>query len=121
MMEKLSKQEEQAMLAIWKTGGGFVKDFLEKVEGEAPHYNTFVSTLKNLERKGYVASRKIANTYLYEPAIAEADYKKQFLTSVVRNHFDNSYKDLVSFFAQQKKISARELKEIIAMIEKESK
>lgn len=120
-MEKLTKQEEQAMLAIWKTGPGFVKDFMEKVEGEAPHYNTFVSTIKNLERKKYVTGRKLGNMYQYEPAVSEADYKKQFVTSMVKNHFDNSYKELVSFFAQQKKISAKELKEIVAMIEREAK
>ncbi|MBS1565664.1 MAG: BlaI/MecI/CopY family transcriptional regulator, partial [Bacteroidetes bacterium] len=33
-------------------------------------------------------------------------------------HFDNSYKDLVAFFAEQKQISAKELKEILDMIEK---
>jgi BlaI family transcriptional regulator, penicillinase repressor len=119
-MDKLTKQEEQAMLAIWKTGPGFVKDFMEKITGDTPHYNTLVSTIKNLERKGYVNSRKLGNMYQYEPAVAEADYKKQFLLNVVKNHFDNSYKELVSFFVEQKKLSAQELKEIITMIEKGS-
>jgi len=117
-MEKLTKQEEQAMLAIWKTGSGFVKDILENISGELPHYNTLVSTIKNLEKKGFVESKKRGNMYEYTAAIGEAEYKKQFLTQVVKNHFDNSYKELVSFFAEQKKISPKELKEIIDMIEK---
>ncbi|MEJ7739096.1 MAG: BlaI/MecI/CopY family transcriptional regulator [Chitinophagaceae bacterium] len=117
-MEKLTKQEEQAMLAIWHTGEGFVKDFLEKVTGDPPHYNTFVSTIKNLEKKGYVANRKVGNMYQYYPVVEEAEYKKQFLTGVVKDHFANSYKELVSFFAEQNKISPKELKEIIDMIEK---
>lgn len=117
-MEKLTKQEEQAMLSIWKTGAGFAKDILDNIAGELPHYNTLVSTIKNLEKKGYVQSRKMGNMYEYSAAVTEADYKKQFLTQVVKNHFDNSYKDLVSFFAEQKKISPKELKEIIEMIEK---
>ena len=117
-MEKLTKQEEEAMLAIWKTGSGFAKDILENVEGQVPHYNTLVSTIKNLEKKGWVTSRKIGNMYEYHAAVNEADFKKQFLTQVVKNHFDNSYKELVSFFAEQKKISSKELKEIIDMIEK---
>ena len=116
-MTPLTKQEEEAMLAIWKAGKGFVKDFLDQFTGAAPHYNTLVSTIKNLERKGFVASRKIGNMYEYSPLVEEADYKKQFLTSVVKNHFDNSYKELVSFFAEQKKITPSELKEIIDMIE----
>ena len=116
-MEKLTRQEEEAMLAIWRTGHGFVKDFMENIQGEHPHYNTFVSTIKNLEKKGYVTSRKVGNMYQYSPVVEEADYKKQFLTSIVKNHFANSYKQLVSFFAEQKKISSKELKEIIDMIE----
>ncbi len=121
MMEKLTKQEEQAMLAIWRTGGGFVKDFMDNLEDAHPHYNTLVSTSKNLEKKGYVISRKIGNMYQYTPLVEEAEYKKNFLTNVVKNHFANSYKELVSFFAEEKKISPKELKEIIDMIEKKGK
>ena len=117
-MEKLTKQEEQAMLAIWRTGKGFVKDILDHVEGDLPHYNTLVSTIKNLEKKGYVKSRKVGMMLEYYPAVEATDYKKHFLTDIVRNHFANSYKDLVSFFAKQKKISPKELKEILEMIEK---
>jgi BlaI family penicillinase repressor len=118
-MEKLTKQEQQAMVAIWRTGKGFVKDIIENIkEGEVPHYNTLVSTIRNLEKKKYVTSRKLGNSYEYTPLIEEAEYKKQFLTQVVKNHFANSYKELVSFFAEQKKITPKELREIIEMIEK---
>jgi BlaI family penicillinase repressor len=104
-MEKLTKQEEQAMLAIWRTGAGFVKDFMDNMPEPAPHYNTLVSTIKNLEKKEYVQSRKLGNMYQYSPLVEESAYKKNFLTSMVKNHFANSYKELVSFFAEEKKIS----------------
>jgi BlaI family transcriptional regulator, penicillinase repressor len=117
MPEKLTRQEEEAMLAIWKTGEGNVKTFLENMEAPLPPYTTLASTIKNLEKKGYLVSRQVGNMYLYKPAMDESEYKKQFLTHMVKNHFDNSYKDLVAFFAEQKKISPRELKEIIDMIE----
>ena len=117
-MDKLTLQEEEAMLAVWQVGKGFIKDFMDVMPDPAPPYTTLASTIKNLERKGYVSSRKTGNMYQYAPLIVEADYKKYFLTNVVKNHFDNSYKDLVSFFAEEKKISPRELKEIIDMIER---
>jgi len=120
-MEKLTRQEEQAMLAIWHTGTGFVKDFMDQITGPPPHYNTLVSTIKNLEKKGFVSGRKLGNMYQYTPVIDEAEYKKNFLTNMVKNHFANSYKELVSFFAEEKKISPKELKEIIEMIEKKGK
>jgi BlaI family penicillinase repressor len=119
-MERLTPQEEQAMIAIWHHGRGFVKDFIDKIE-PVPHYNTLVSTVKNLEKKGYVSSNKVGNVYQYWAIVDESEYTRQFMTNVVKNHFDNSYKDLVSFFAEQKKISSKELKEIIDMIEGKKK
>jgi predicted transcriptional regulator len=49
--------------------------------------------------------------------IAEEEYKKKFMNGFVQSYFENSYKELVTFFAKEKKISPDELKEIIRMIE----
>ncbi|MCW3467564.1 BlaI/MecI/CopY family transcriptional regulator [Chitinophaga nivalis] len=117
-MEKLTQQEEAAMVAIWKAGKGFVKDFLEVHAMPAPPYTTLASTIKNLEKKGYLESRKVGNVYEYTPLIAEEVYKQKFMNGFVKDYFSNSYKELVSFFAKEKKISPEELKEIISMIEK---
>ena len=118
MPEKLTQQEEQAMRAVWKCGEANVKTFMEYMDEPLPPYTTLASTIKNLEKKGYLSSKLVGNMYLYKPLVQEDDYKKQSLTNMVKNHFDNSYKDLVAFFAEQKKISAKELQEILDMIEK---
>jgi predicted transcriptional regulator len=116
-MEKLTPQEEQAMLAVWKTGEGNVKAFIENMEEPLPPYTTLASTVKNLEKKKYLTSRLVGNAYLYKPAVSENEYKKKFLGGVVKDYFENSYKELVNFFVEQKKLSAGELKEIINLIE----
>jgi predicted transcriptional regulator len=116
-MEKLTKIEEDAMQAVWRTGEGNIKSFLEQLDEPAP-YTTLASVIKNLEKKGYVSGRLIGNAYFYKPAISEEEYKKKFMNHVVKEYFDNSYKELVNFFVEQKKLSARELKEIIELIEK---
>jgi hypothetical protein len=43
------------------------------------------------------------------------------MNGVVKDYFDNSYKQLVNFFVEQKKLSPKELKDIIDMIEGENK
>ncbi|TMI61772.1 MAG: BlaI/MecI/CopY family transcriptional regulator [Bacteroidetes bacterium] len=116
-MEKLTHTEEETMQAVWRTGEGNVKSFMDHLD-EALPYTTVASTIKNLEKKGYLTSRLVGNAYLYKPAITEEDYKKKFMGKVVKEYFDNSYKELVNFFVEQKKLSAKELKEIITMIEK---
>jgi predicted transcriptional regulator len=117
-MEKLSHQEEEAMQAVWKTGEGSIKSFLDNMSSSDTPYTTLASTIKNLEKKGYLSSRMIGNAYLYRPLISEDEYKKKFMSGFVRDYFSNSYKDLVNFFVEEKKLSAGELKEIIKLIEK---
>jgi BlaI family transcriptional regulator, penicillinase repressor len=116
-MEKLSHQEEEAMQAVWKTGEGSIKSFLDNMASPEPPYTTLASTIKNLEKKGFLASRLVGNAYLYRPLISEDEYKKKFMSGFVRDYFSNSYKDLVNFFVEEKKLSASELKEIIKLIE----
>jgi BlaI family penicillinase repressor len=118
-MKKLTHTEEQTMQAVWRVGEGNVKSFMEHLDESLP-YTTVASTIKNLEKKGFLSSRLTGNAYVYKPAISEADYKNKFMGKVVKEYFDNSYKELVNFFVKQKKLSAKELKEIIAMIEKGS-
>jgi len=118
-MQKLTSQEEEAMLIIWRLGQGFVKDVLEHYPEPRPPYTTLASTVKNLERKGYLKSRLYGNTYEYTSVIGEKEYKKQFMSGFVRNYFCNSYSELVTFFAREQHISADELKKIIRIIEKQ--
>ena len=116
-MQKLTQQEEEAMLVVWKTGEANVKSFLEQMPEPKPPYTTLASTIKNLEKKGYVVSRQLGNMFLYKALIRESDYKKKFINTVVKDYFEDSYKELVTFFAKEKKITAAELKEIIHLIE----
>jgi len=39
------------------------------------------------------------------------------MNGFVKEYFENSYKELVNFFVEQKKLSPKELKEIVEMIE----
>jgi len=115
-MIKLTPQEEQLMIAIWKVGEGHVKAYMDQMQNPGP-YTTVASTIKNLEKKGYISGRLFGNTYVYKPTVTEEEYKKKFMGNVVKDYFSNSYKELVNFFVDQKKLSADELKEIVKMIE----
>ncbi|MDB5263498.1 MAG: BlaI/MecI/CopY family transcriptional regulator [Adhaeribacter sp.] len=86
-----------------------------------PPYTTLASTIKNLEKKGYLTSRLVGNAYLYNPTVSEEEYKKKFMNGVVQHYFANSFKNLVNFFVEEQKLSAEELKEIIDLIEGKDK
>jgi predicted transcriptional regulator len=116
-IEKLTIQEEDAMLAVWKTGKGFIKDFMEHFPDPKPPYTTLASVIKNLERKGYLKAVRYGNTFEYSTLIDECEYKRKFMSGFVRDYFKNSYKDLVAFFIEGQELSREELKELVNMIE----
>ncbi|HEY1871827.1 MAG TPA: BlaI/MecI/CopY family transcriptional regulator [Chitinophagaceae bacterium] len=120
-MEKLTLQEEELMQVIWQYGEGSIKTFLQEFPDPKPPYTTIASTIKNLEKKGYVASRMLGNTFIYSSVVTEESYKHNFMQGFIRNYFNNSYKEMVNFFVQQKQLKSKDLQEIIEMIETKNK
>ncbi|MGI6242036.1 MAG: BlaI/MecI/CopY family transcriptional regulator [Prevotella sp.] len=116
-MDKLTKQEEDVMKAIWELGQCGVKEVLELLPEPQPPYTTVASVIAKLKRKNFVLQKKEGKAYIYQPAIAENDYKKRFITGFVRDYFRNSFKEMVTFFAKDEKISEQDLREIIKEIE----
>ena len=53
-MEKLTNQEEDIMLRIWKLGRCAVKQIMELLPEPRPPYTTVASIVNNLKRKEYV-------------------------------------------------------------------
>ena len=117
-MDKLTQQEEEVMLYIWSLGECVVKDVVSRFPEPQPPYTTVASIVKNLKRKGYVSAKRYGNTDLYIPIVKQSEYKRSFMGGVVRNYFANSYKEMVSFFAKEQKLTVDDLKEIIDLIEK---
>ena len=116
-MQKLTNKEEEVMHIIWKLEKAFVKEVLAEITEDQPHYNTLSTIIRNLEEKGYVGHNAFGNTHQYYPIVSKEDYRKGFMNTAIENYFNNSYKSMVSFFAKEEKISAKELREILEMIE----
>jgi BlaI family transcriptional regulator, penicillinase repressor len=117
IMQKLTNKEEEIMQILWKLEKAFVKEVMAEITEDQPHYNTLSTIIRNLEEKGYVSYTAFGNTHQYFPIVKMEDYRKRFMNTAIETYFDNSYKNLVSFFAEEQKISADELREILAIIE----
>jgi predicted transcriptional regulator len=117
-MKKLTNKEEEVMKILWRLEKAFVKDILAEITEDPPHYNTLSTIVRNLEDKAYVGHEAFGNTHRYFPLVSRESYRKRFVNETLADFYDNSYKSLVSFFAEEEKISVEELKEIIELIEK---
>ncbi len=116
-MQKLTNKEEEIMQILWKLKKAFVKEVMAAITEEQPHYNTLSTIIRNLEEKGFVSHNAYGNTHQYFPIVKIEEYRKRFMNTAIDTYFNSSYKNMVSFFAEEEKISAEELREILALIE----
>lgn len=117
-LKELTKAEEQIMQILWQLKEGIVKDILEKIPEPKPAYNTVSTVVRVLEGKGFIDHKAYGNSHVYFPLISEDDYKKFTFDKLMNNYFDNSYKSLVSFIADEKDLGLKELDELTELINK---
>jgi predicted transcriptional regulator len=86
---------------------------MAEITEDQPHYNTLSTIVRNLEEKDTLPLRENASIL---PHHCYRGLQKGFMNTAIDNYFNSSYKNMVSFFCQEK-ISAKELHEILAMIE----
>ena len=120
-IKSLTQSEEQIMQILWDLDKGFVKDIREQIPDPKPAYNTVSTIVRILEKKGFVSHQAYGNAHQYFPLITKAQYSKNRISSLLKNYFKNSYSELVSFFARDKEISAKEMEEIIEIMNQELK
>ena len=116
-MKELTKAEEQVMQVIWSIGQGFASDIMAAFPEPKPAYNTVLTIIRILEKKGCVKHETFCKANRYQPAITKEEYSQNFLGSVVERYFNNSYLDLVSAFAKKENFSLEELEELKKIID----
>ena len=111
-MKELTRAEEQIMHVLWEIEKGVVKDILDRLPEPRPAYNTVSTIVRILEKKGFVDHEAFGKTHQYFPRITLNEYRRGFLKSFVNRFFGNSYQEMVSFFASDRKITIQELEEM---------
>lgn len=118
-MRELTRAEEQVMQVLWEIEKGFVKDILERFNDPKPAYNTVSTIVRILQDKGFVSHKAYGRTHEYYPVISKNEYRKSHMSNFVKDYFSSSYENMVSFFTQEKKISLREMEEIMKLMQEE--
>lgn len=115
-LKELTKAEEEVMQILWRKGKGFVKDFLEEFPAPKPAYNTVSTIIRILETKGFVDHESFGKTFEYFPIVSKKAYSDFIMKSMMKNYFGNSFKQMVSFFAENNKLSVKDLDDLMKEI-----
>ncbi len=117
-MEELNQHEEQIMTIFWTNGELLIRDVLDQLPDPKPPYTTLASTIRNIERKGYLSHRMYGTVNIYKPIVDQAEYSKRSINRLVGNFFGGSMSNFLSFMVKEKNVSKNEIKELKSLISK---
>ncbi|MBX2966407.1 MAG: BlaI/MecI/CopY family transcriptional regulator [Cyclobacteriaceae bacterium] len=115
-MRELTKAEDQIMQVLWKLEKAFVKDIIDHLPNPKPAYNTVSTIIRILETKGFVNHKAYGKTHEYFPIIAKEKYTRFYLNTMLKGYFGGSFQNLVSFFAKENNLSAKEVEALLKEI-----
>lgn len=120
-MKELTKAEEQIMHILWKLGEGVVNDVIEQMPEPKPAYNTVSTIIRIMEKKGFVDHKAYGKTHVYFPLTSKKEYTRSYMKNFMSSYFGNSFREMVSFFAKEDKMSVSEIEELMEDIKKDIK
>lgn len=119
-MKGLTKAEEELMQFFWTHGPSTVSEIIGKMNDPKPPHSTISSIARILEKKGFLNHKAYGRTYLYLPTVDKKSYSKFSVKNLVRNYFEGSMNELVSFLIEEKDLSLSDLNLLLKEQEKEN-
>lgn len=114
----LTEAELRLMKILWERGESSVADLVAATNQTTQlAYTSVLTTIRILERKGYVLHRQEGRAFLYSPRVAEHEVEKSEIRNMLQRFFGNSRERLLLSLFNDGEITAKELeliKEAIA-------
>jgi predicted transcriptional regulator len=115
----LTEAELRLMRVLWTRGESAVADVVSAVADETPlAYNSVLTTIRVLERKGYVTHRTEGRAFLYSPCIAQQEASRAEVQHMLSRFFGNSRERLLLSLLGDDEITPDELKRLKETIAK---
>jgi len=118
MTTNLTKAEEEVMQVLWKLDKAFLREIMDAFPEPKPHQNTVATVLKILVEKKFVAIKVFGRSHQYSARIAKEKYSQGTLKTIVKNLFEGSYQDAVSFMVKDNNISLSDLEMLVKEMKK---
>lgn len=116
--ELLTEVELEFMKALWGIGGGTVREvFAELAKETSRAYTSVATTLKVLEGKGFVTSKKDDRTLTYAPALSKDHYEQRSLREMSRSLFNGTPSALVARLVEDEDLTDDMIAEIQDIID----
>ncbi|HEY2390543.1 MAG TPA: BlaI/MecI/CopY family transcriptional regulator [Candidatus Angelobacter sp.] len=116
----LTEAELRLMEVLWQEGPATVHQVLEALPEKFPlAYNSVLTTIRILERKGYVQHVKEGRAHVYAPLVGKKEATRFEIKNLVGRFFKDSHELLMLNLLEDKSINADELKRLSQLLQKQ--
>ena len=113
----LTEAELRIMDVLWRNGSGTVQQVVDWLPSVLA-YNSVLTTIRTLEKKGQLKHVKDGRAHVYKPVIGRQEATRSEIRHLVGRFFRNSHEALVLNILQDEAIDADELKRLREMLER---
>src|SRR5450755_586562 len=109
----LTEAELRLMKLLWQRGESAVGDLVAAIPEEDPlAYNSVLTTIRILEKKGYVSHRQQGRAFIYRPSVAQDEAGKSEVRHILQRFFGNSREKLLLSLLGDEEITPDELERL---------
>ncbi|MGA3090524.1 MAG: BlaI/MecI/CopY family transcriptional regulator [Terriglobales bacterium] len=113
----LTEAELRIMNVLWGRGSGTVQQVLDSItEKPILAYNSVLTTIRVLERKGYLKHLKDGRAHVYTPLVEKSEATRSEIRHLVGRFFRNSHEQLVLNLLEDQGIGAAEIGRLRQML-----
>jgi predicted transcriptional regulator len=114
----LTEAELRIMNVLWDRGSATVHEVLQAFPDNPPvAYNSVLTIVRILEKKGYVKHSKDKRAHVYIPQVNRKDATRFEVRHLVSRFFGNSHEQLVLNVLEETSIDAEELNRLRQLLE----
>jgi predicted transcriptional regulator len=113
----LTEAELRLMDVLWQKGRATVQDVVTSLPEKRPlAYNSVLTTIRILEKKGYVGHIKDGRAHVYMPIVERRDATRSEVRHLISRFFKDSHELLVLNILEDKSIDEVELKRLRGLL-----
>lgn len=115
----LTEAELRIMNVLWVRGSGTVQQVLDSIS-QAPSiaYNSVLTTIRVLERKGYLKHLKDGRAHVYTPLVGKQEATRSEIRHLVSRFFKDSHEQLVLNVLEDQSLEPGEIKRLRRMLDR---
>ncbi len=115
---KISEAESAVMEVLWRSSPLAAEGVVEALGDSQQWQEATIKTLLNrLLKKGAISADKEGRRYLYTPVLQREDWVQGESEGLLARLFDGRVAPLVAHFSEQRKLSAKDIRELRALLE----